>query len=159
MALYKQLAIKDSIEIKTTPEKIWEFFINLEQNYKRWHPEDHILFRWTKGKPLEVDSTFYAEQLVRGKVVKFKGTFCEIIPNRKIVFKCAFPVSLVSPKFEWLIEPKGPNSVFTAVTYMRFGRLFQKLLKKHIEDSKKVHDKHVKTEGENLKKILEKQNS
>ena len=159
MAFSKHSAIKDSIEIKTTPEKIWEFFANLDENYKAWHPEDHILFRWTGGNPLEVGSTFYAEQRVKGKGVKFKGTFIEIIPNRKIVFKCAFPVSIVSPKFEWLIEPKGPNSVFTAVTYMRFGKFFQKLLKKHIEDSKKIHDKHVRAEGENLKKILEKQNS
>jgi uncharacterized protein YndB with AHSA1/START domain len=159
MAFSKQLAIKDSIEIKTTPEKIWEFFINLEQNYRTWHPEDHILFRWTGGKPLEVGSTFHAEQRVKGKVIKFKGTFIEIIPNRKIVFKCSFPVSLVSPKFEWLIEPKGPNCIFTAVTHMRFGRLFQKLFRKHIEGSKQIHDKHVRTEGENLKKILEKQNN
>jgi len=159
MAFSKHSAIKDSIEIKTTPEKIWEFFTHLDENYKAWHPEDHILFRWTGGKPLEVGSTFYAEQRVKGKATKFKGTFIEIIPNRKIVFKCAFPVSLVSPKFEWLIEPKGPNCVFTAVTYMRFGKFFQKLLKKHIEDSKKIHDKHVRAEGENLKKILEKQNS
>jgi hypothetical protein len=40
MPLFKQLVLKDSIEIKTTPEKIWEFFTNLEQNYKTWHPED-----------------------------------------------------------------------------------------------------------------------
>jgi len=158
MASSKHLAIKDSIEIKTTPEKIWEFFTNLDKYYRDWHPEDHISFKWTGGKPLEEGSAFYAVQRVKGKAVKFKGTFIEIIPNRKIVFKCAFPVSLVSPKFEWLIEPKGPNTVFTAVTYMRFGRLFQKLFKKHIEDSKKIHDKHVRTEGENLKKILEKQN-
>jgi uncharacterized protein YndB with AHSA1/START domain len=159
MAFSKQQSIKDSIEIKTTPEKIWEFFVHLDENYRAWHPEDHILFRWIGGKPLEVGSTFYAEQRVKGKVVKYRGTFIEIIPNRKIVFKCAFPVSVVSPKFEWLIEPKDPNCVFTAVTYMRFGRLFQKLFKKHIEGSKQVHDKHVKAEGENLKKILEKQNN
>lgn len=156
MSFSNHSAIKDSIEIKSTPEKIWEFFTHLDKNYRAWHPKDHILFRWTGGKPLEEGSTFYAEQRVKGKVVKFKGTFIEIIPYRKIVFKCAFPVSIVSPKFAWLIEPKGSNSVFTAVTYMRFGRIFQKLFKKHIEDSKRIHDKHVRTEGENLKKILEK---
>ncbi len=70
MGLFKQLVIKDSVEIKTTPEKIWEFFINLEQNYRIWHPEDYVLFKWTKGKPMEEGSTFYAEQYVMGRVKK-----------------------------------------------------------------------------------------
>ncbi len=47
MKLFKPLILTDSIEIKTTPEKIWEFFSNLEKNYKAWHPKDHILFKWT----------------------------------------------------------------------------------------------------------------
>lgn len=158
MVLFKQLILRDSIEIKTTPEKIWEFFVNLEKNYKSWHPEDHVLFKWTKGKPMEVGSAFYAEQYVIGKVKKYKGTCSEIIPNRKFVFKFSFPISLVSPKAEWQIEPKGSHSVFTAITYMRLGRLFQKLFRKKMKKLAKVHNKHVGTEGENLKNILEKQN-
>ena len=106
MTLFKQLVLRESIEIKTTPEKILEFFTNLEQNYKTWHPEDHI--------------------------------------------------SLVSPKVEWQIEPKGSHSVFTAITYMRLGRLFQKIFKKEMKKLIKAHNEHVGTEGENLKKILEK---
>ena len=116
MSLFKQLVLKDSIEIKTTPEKIWEFFYNIEKNYTKWHPEDHILFKWTKGRPWEEGSTFYAEQYVMGKITKYKGTIVEIVPNKKTVSKFSLPISLVSPKIEWLIEPKGSNSVFTAIT-------------------------------------------
>jgi len=159
MALFKQLVFEDSIEIRTSPEKIWEFFTNLEQNYKSWHPEDHVLFKWTKGEPLKEGSTFYAEQYVMGKVKKYKGTCNEIIPNRKFVFKFSFPISLVSPKVEWQIESKGSYSVFTAITYMRFWRLFRVLFKKGMEKLSKVHEKHVGAEGENLKKILEKENN
>ncbi len=159
MTLFKQSVIKDAIEIKTSPEKIWEFFTNLEQNYRKWHPEDHVLFRWTKGKPLQEKSTFYAEQYVMGKVKKYKGICAEIVPNRKIVFKFYFPISLVSPRVEWRIEPKGQNSVFTAITYMRFWRLFRVLFKKGMEKLRRVHDKHVGAEGENLKNILEGENS
>jgi uncharacterized protein YndB with AHSA1/START domain len=148
-------ALRHSIEIETTPEKIWEFFINLDKNYTTWHPEDHILFKWTKGEPLREGTSFYAEQYVKGKKTKYKGTCAEIVPNRKIVFEFAFPISIVSPKVEWQIEPKGPNTVFTAITYMRIGRLFLKLFKKHMQKAKEQHDKHVGAEGENLKKILE----
>jgi len=33
MKLFDQWVLKDTIEIQTTPEKIWEFFTNLETNY------------------------------------------------------------------------------------------------------------------------------
>ena len=157
MSLFKQLVLKNSIEIKTTPEKIWEFFTNLEKNYKAWHPKDHILFKWTKGKPMESGSKWYAEEVVKGKMFKLNGNIGEVIPNKKIVFKYSFPISLVAPKFEWLIEPKGSNSIFTAISYLRAGNLLYKLSKKEMETKIEMHNKHVKEEGENLKMILEKQ--
>ncbi len=159
MELFKQLVLKDSIEIKTTPEKIWEFFTNLEQNYKTWHPEDHIIFQWTKGKPMNVGSNFYAEEYMMGDLKKLKGTCVEIVPNRKVVFKFPFPISLISPKLEWLIEPKGSNSVFTAILYVRAERFYRKFLRRRMEIIIEVAKKHMKEEGENLKKILEKKNN
>ncbi|UCH15603.1 MAG: SRPBCC family protein [Bacteroidales bacterium] len=155
MKLFEPLVLRDSVEIDTTPENIWKFFKDLEINYKIWHPEDHILFRCTKGQVLEKGSTFYAEQYVMGKVQKYKGTFIEIVPNRKIVFKFSFPVSIITPRIEWLIEPKGSVTVFTAITYMRLGKLYQKLFKKSMGTLVEAHDKHVGEEGENLKKIME----
>ncbi|MFC1786805.1 SRPBCC family protein [Halobacteriota archaeon] len=156
MSLFGQMELKHSIEINTTPKKIWEFFYNIEKNYTKWHPEDHILFKWTKGRPQEEGSTFYAEQYVMGELKKYKGTIVEIVPNKKIVSKFSFPISLISPKIEWLIEPKGSNSVFTAITYMRAGSLLSKIFKKGMKTLIEAHDKHVGEEGENLKKILEK---
>ena len=155
MSIFSQLVLSDSIEIKTAPEKIWEFFSNLEINYKAWHPRDHILFKWTKGEPMESGSNWYGEEIVRGKVFKLKGVIGEVIQNRKIVFKYSFPISLVAPRFEWLIVPKGLNSIFTAKSYLRAGDLFYKLSKKEMETKIEMHNQHVKEEGENLKKILE----
>ena len=157
MSLFSQLVLSDSIEIKTTPEKIWEFFTNLERNYKAWHPQDHILFKWTKGKPMETGSCWYGEEVVRGKIFKLKGTIGEVIPNRKIVLKYSFPVSLVASRFEWLIEPKGSNSVFTAKSYLTAGDFFCKfkLSRKEMETKIEMHNEHVRGEGENLKKFLE----
>ena len=56
MGLFKQYIIKSSTEIKKTPEKIGDFFYNIEDNYKNWYPKDHNYFHWTKGNPLEVSS-------------------------------------------------------------------------------------------------------
>ena len=155
MGMFSQMILSDSVEINTTPEKIWEFFTNLENNYKAWHPEDHILFKWTEGKPMESGSRWYGEEIVRGKLFKLKGTIGEVIPNRKIVFNFSFPVSLVAPKFEWLIEPKGSTSVFTARSYLRAGEFYLKFFKKEMNYKLDLHNKHVREEGENLKRILE----
>jgi uncharacterized protein YndB with AHSA1/START domain len=155
MKLLETVLLKDSIEIATTPEKVWQFFTDLEQNYRAWHPEDHIVFKWTKGKPMESGSGWYAEEVMRGKVFKLKGAIGEVIPNRKIVFKYSFPISLVAPKFEWLIDPKGSTTVFTAIGYLRAGGLFYKIARKEMEWKIATHMKHVREEGEHLKRILE----
>ena len=83
MALFERIVSKDTVEINTTPEKIWEFWVNMDKNYKAWHPEDHILFRWTKGRPMEEGSRIYAEETVGGKLIKGKATFVNVVPNRK----------------------------------------------------------------------------
>ena len=156
MGLLEPLMLKDSIEIHATPEKIWKFFANLDKNYTTWHPEDHIVFKWVEGKPLEEGSKFHAEQLVMGKVKEYNGTISEIIPYRKIVIEFAFPISLVSPKIEWLIEPKNSTTVFSVITHMRLGKLFYRLFKKSMAKLVEVHNKHTWAEAENLKKIMEK---
>jgi hypothetical protein len=156
MGLLEPLLLKDSIEIHTTPEKIWEFFVNLDKNYTTWHPQDHILFEWVEGNPLEQGSKFYAEQRVAGKPTQYNGIISEIVPYRKIVIQFAFPISLVSPKIVWLIEPKNSTTVFSAITYMRFGKLFSLFVRKHMETMIETHNKHTWAEAENLKKIMEK---
>ncbi|KYK23810.1 hypothetical protein AYK24_00830 [Thermoplasmatales archaeon SG8-52-4] len=156
MPLFKRLLLEDSIEINVKPEKIWDFFKKLEKNYTTWHPKDHIVFKWIKGPPLEEGTTCYAEQYVMGKVTKYNATLSEIVPNRKIVFKWSYPVSLLSPKVEWLIEPKGSHSIFIAVTHMRAGYLWKKLFKRAMKNIIEAHNKHTGDEAKNLKKILEK---
>ncbi|MCC7573935.1 MAG: SRPBCC family protein [Candidatus Methanofastidiosum sp.] len=155
MEIYKEFVLKHSIEIEASPDKVWDFFYNVQENYRTWHPEDHILFKWTKGNPLEVGSTIYSEQKMGEEIAKLKGTCTEVIPKRKIVFKFDFPTSFMCPKIEWLIEPQEKNSIFTAVTHYKFGKLFLKFSKGKVDDIIEATQKHTKEERENLKKILE----
>jgi hypothetical protein len=154
MGLFSQWVFTDSIEIITSPEKIWNFFINLEKNYIDWHPKEHIKFTWI-GKPMEPGAKWYAEETVHGNLFKLKGTIGEVIPFRKIVFNYSLLISLVAPKFEWIIEPKDLISIFTANSYLNAGDLLYKLGKKEMDWKIDAIKKHTKEEGENLKKILE----
>ncbi len=49
MVLCEQTILEDTVEIYTTPEKIWEFRANMDDNYKVWHPQDHIFFDGPRG--------------------------------------------------------------------------------------------------------------
>jgi hypothetical protein len=108
-----------------------------------------------EGKPMETGTKYYGEEIMNGKVRKFKGTVGTVLPNRKIIFHLSFPVTLVSPYFEWRIEPKGKKSVFTAITIIRCERFYRTLMGKRRWDELMASCKHMKEEGENLKKLLE----
>ena len=53
MAFFEEVVIKDSIEIKTTAEKVFNFLTGIvdDESYRAWHKEDHVSFRWLKGNP------------------------------------------------------------------------------------------------------------
>ena len=104
---------------------------------------------------METGTKWYAEEMVHGHLFKLKGIVGEVIPFRKIVFKYSFPVSIVSPKFEWNILPKESHSVFTAYSYLNAGDLFYRMAKKEMDWKLEATKKHTKEEGENLKCFLE----
>ncbi|MCK4256769.1 hypothetical protein KAX35_07765 [candidate division WOR-3 bacterium] len=40
----EDMFLTHSVEIRTTPEKIFEFFFDLvdDESYRAWHPDDHV---------------------------------------------------------------------------------------------------------------------
>jgi hypothetical protein len=141
--------LKDAIEIKTTPKEIFKWFLHFEENFHAWHP-DHIDCRWLKGKPFEEGSILYIEEYLHGKPHKMKFLGTKVEPNRKIEYKLLFPISIICPKGSFSIEPKGENCIFTATLSFRFGWIFSRFAK----DRVKAIKKHMKEEGENLKRLL-----
>jgi hypothetical protein len=151
MGLLEKIVLKDTVEIDTTPDKIWEFWVNMDENYLDWHPKDHISFQWIKGRPMEEGSTIYAEENVGGILVKGKGTIVDVVTNRKFTLKPPFPRSLFC-RYEYLIEPRGTKTAFIAFTYLKYPCFARKRIRATLD----VGEKHVREEGENLKKLLEK---
>lgn len=144
------ITLRDSIEMKTTAERIFEFFVHFEENYHAWHP-DHVKAYWM-GEPAKEDSILYCEEYLHGELHKMKFLGTKVEQNKKIEYKLLFPMSIICPKGSFLIEPKGENCIFTATLSFRFGWLFLRFAKDRVEAIKK----HIKEEGENLKKLLEK---
>ncbi len=147
------ITLKDSIEIKTTPEKVEEWLRNLDKHYKEWHP-DHVRWINVTGGLGESD-TVYFEEYLHGKLHKAKCKITKIERNKKgvIEFKgLPFRDQVLGEKGSFIIEPKGDSCIFTATLSFRFGWLISTFFKEMIEAVKK----HMKEEGENLKRLLEK---
>ncbi|MBN2041760.1 MAG: SRPBCC family protein [Spirochaetes bacterium] len=149
------IVIGHPVKIKTSPEKIWDFLVNIEENYKAWHPEDHVSFKWTKGEPWAEGATIYSEQYMGGQLVKYKGLVTESIPQKKITFQFEFPISYINSKNEFIIKDEGSYSVFSGVTYLKFNKLFRKIFSKQIEEMIDSIEKHTAVENKNMKRILE----
>lgn len=160
MKLFEGIKLKDSIEVKASPEKVFEWLCQRmkdKASYQAWHP-DHVDIRWIKGEPLQEGSIVYAEEYLHGDLHKLKFRITKNVPNREIQYRSLFPLLLLAPGNKFLIEPKGQNScTFTAMGSLRIPRwLFVKLHKKH-KYKIEATEQHMKEEGENLKRALESQ--
>jgi len=158
MALLKEQILTDSIEIKTTPEKVFDFFFRLvdDESYRAWHPDDHVAFRWIKGHPWEEGSVVYAEEYIYGKLHKLKFVITKLIPDRIIEYApTSWFLRIYFPKNRFTVEPKQEACIFTAQATIRVGWLIRTFAKKRLERGLSSVRKHMKEEGENLKRILE----
>ena len=148
------ITLRDSIEIDATPEKVYEWLVQRfqsKEDYQAWHPE-HVDVRWIKGEPLKVGSVIYAEEYLHGQLHKLKFRITKVVPNKEIEYRALFPLSLFAPENAFIIEPKGKNScVFIAIGRFRAGSLFKRFGKNRVESVKR----HMKEEGENIKRALE----
>ena len=160
MALFEEITITDSVKIKTTPAKIFDFLVQLvdDESYRVWHPEDHVALHWLKGKPWEEGSVVYAEEYIHGKLHKLKFIVTKVVPNRKIEY---VPTSRFLrkyfPKNTFSVEPEPTEEacIFTASGTVRVGWIVRTFAKNKLEHGLSSVRKHMKEEGESLKRILE----
>lgn len=143
------ITLKESIEITTTPDKAFKWLKNLDRHYKEWHP-DHVKWINETGGLDEGDIVYYEEYL-HGELHKIRSKITKVAENKRIEFRNLFPMSIICPKGSFIIEPRGDSCIFTATLSFRFGNIFSKLAKSRVEALKK----HVREEGENLKRLLE----
>ena len=132
MAFLENVILTDSIEIKTTPDKIFDFFAHLvdDESYRSWHPDDHVALRWIKGLPWEEGSVVYAEEYIHGKIHKLKFVITGVIPNKRIEYAPQSRIlRIYFPKNTFAVEPKGDICVFTASGYFRVGWLVKTFAK------------------------------
>ncbi len=148
------IVLRDTIEIKASPEQNFEFFVHFKENFHAWHP-DHVECRYLTEGPLREGSVIYIEEYLHGKLHKLKLHIVKIEPNSRIEYK-----TFLGTKGVFIMEPRGANSLFTAEMYIGtkipvlrslVDRIMGMFLSRQLESIKR----HMAEEGQTLKRILE----
>lgn len=142
--------LSDSIEIKTTPKMLFQWFLDIEGNYESWHP-DHVSWDWVDGEPFQVGSKAISKEYLHGKIHTLKAVVTNVKENELIEYKFLFPESIIVPGGSFKFTYKDSICIFTATLSVRFGGLISKIFKNRMRSTLK----HMKEEGKNLKRIIE----
>lgn len=142
--------LTDSIRIDSPPEPVWEWLSGLSEHYTEWHP-DHVSAEWEHGEPNQVGSILRAVEDVGGtrEVLRFEMTSVE--PPHRLEYRIRGPISMLLPGGAFAVVSDDRGSRFTATISYRFGRLTERLFKRRTA----ALQRHMKEEGENLKRIIE----
>ncbi|MDI6603287.1 MAG: SRPBCC family protein [Patescibacteria group bacterium] len=115
------IILEDSIKIKTTPEKIFDWFKNLDKHFTEWSPCHTKFVKVTGG--MDEGDIVYCEQCCEGKWYKEKVKITKIEKDSsgwRIERKCLFPYSLLGIRGSFIVEQKGDSCIFTAIESFGF---------------------------------------
>ena len=152
------IEMRDTIDIDAPVEGVYTCLVKSLQNlesYRAWHPE-HESIEWLKGNPVEEGSLVHIKEYLNGVLTGLTFRFVEVVPNQLIRYRVRFPISIIAPENRFEFEPLGENRCrFTAYGCIRMSKwLFLKSHPAH-EGKLKGSMKHMKEEGENLKRMAE----
>jgi hypothetical protein len=157
MPFFDDIVLKESIEIRTTPENLFTYLTSIvdDATFKTLNA-DNISFRWLQGDPWSVGSIAYAEKYLHGKLHRLKFIVSKVVLNRHIEY---MPTSrlmrMFFPKKEFIIEQTGDTCRFISSATFRIGWIGKKFFKKSIDDGLSHFSAYLKEEGKNLRKALE----
>ena len=158
------ILLKDSIEIKTTIDSVYQWFLNLNENFVRWDSVHHTDFQLLSGGT-EVGDKIYFEEIVDGVKYAIKGKIIEKTKSDdRFVF--AFKTSSGMGRIYFIGEKQDNKVRFTHVEKFGLktpviGNVVNFLLFKVIARKKANWDlilNDMKEDNVRLKELMEKRN-
>jgi hypothetical protein len=156
----RMITLRDTIEIKTSPEKIFKWFTHLDKNFQSWHPAEHVECRYLKGSPLEEGSILYFEVYLLKKLQRAKYFIKKVEPNSRIDYTVGFPLSLLGGGGAYIVEPRGTSSLFIQDLYIGrnipvLGKIIDKFTQVFLGRLNEAFKQHMAEEDQSLKRIME----
>ena len=145
------MILRNETWLRTTPNRIMEFFQAMESNYTRWHP-DHHRFEWAKGRGIGEGVEFEIEEEIDGKSKRKRLVYKRVVNGHHIEFA---PTSkllrVLLPRILFRIIPDGDGCRLVQEVHVRIGPVGAWLNRKEFDKVRR----HMREEGENLKTLLE----
>ena len=152
------ISLKDSIEIKATPEKIFDWFKNMDnKSFTEWHPNHKKFVRVTGG--MEEGDIVYAEECVSGIWYKLKLKITKIERGEngwKVELKdLRFPAKII-----FITKAKGDGCIFTHIETLGFerpiiGNIVDFLVKALFQKRIDIVQRDIEEDNKKLKGLLE----
>ncbi len=148
------ISLTDSIEIHTSPRRLFAWLERLPHVYQSWHP-DHVACRVLRGSFLEVGSEIECEEYLHGNLHSMRFRMTKVIPDRRVEYEIE---GMGRGAFE--VRTNGDTVIFVAeleigseapILGSLFDLIFSPLFRHRIEAMRQ----HMSEEGRNLKAILE----
>jgi len=149
------ISLKDSIEIHTTPGRLFTWLERMPQEYRSWHP-DHVACRVIHGSMLEVGSEIEFQENLHGKLHSIRFRMTRVVPDKRVEFvvqgmgRGAFDIELIADSVRFIAELDIGSDI--PIIGQLFDLLFPLVFPRRIEAMRQ----HMAEEGRNLKAILEK---
>jgi hypothetical protein len=154
------ITFKDETIINAPPERVFWFLTNIDKLYKEWHPKDHV-FCHTLYKSLDQKgSIVHFFEWIGGFPLYLVALTTKVEKNHYIEYVPVFPLSLLKLGFgsfqiEKISEKESKLTAYVEGGYKLpvIGSALDWLVRKMI--SFEAIRRHMKEEGENIKKYLE----
>lgn len=152
------ITLKDSIEIKTPVEKIFDWFKNLDnESFTEWHPNHKKFVRVTGG--MDEGDIVYAEEYVNGIWYKLRLKITKIEKGRK-GWKVKLKNLRAPSRIIFIAKAKGNGCIFTHIETWGFktpivGNIIDFLVKVLFRKRLNIVQRDMEEDDKNLKRILE----
>ena len=151
------ITLRDSIEIKTTPERIFDWFKNMDKHFTEWHPNHKKFVKLTGG--MDEGDVVYFEECVNGKWYKAKFKITKI-ERTESGWRAELKTLLA--RISFIAEAKEDGCIFTHIESFGFktpiiGNIVDFILQKVLRSRTRFDliQRDMEEDGKNLKRILE----
>ena len=150
------IQIQEETIIDTDTSAVFGFLTSIDSLYKIWHPKDHIFCRTISGSLSKMGCRFHFLEIIGGFPLYLIAKVTEVKENEYLEYMPAFPFSLLKTGRAYFRIENISTNQSKLIAYAEYGYRFwwfDKVITFFVKTD--TAKKHIREEGENMKKFLE----
>lgn len=158
------IRLEDKVVIHAPPQAIATWLQRLPNNYKLWHPEDHLEFDIISGeKNLQEGSVARSVERLGNFTLAFTFKITRVEAEREVWWRAVFPYILLNLRGKFILKNLGDATELLSIIYYGWpipivGKCLDWFIDRlYLKNS--IIIRHMHEEGEYLKAAIEAENS